>query len=710
MKLARFIQTNTEQLLEDWEQAATEIAPEFRVKDNHALRHHVRAILEFIARDIDTSQTTDESARKALGKGKAPIWSSDGEHGTYRIAQGLSMLQMMQELRALRARVTQGWGDEQRGLSKKDIGELVRFNECIDQLIANSVASYSALKEQETRQFETMLTLSQDPAAIFDLEGKLLFLNEAMARLVSATPWDAVGKTPFDLGLEFAAEFYEELARTAATGLSQRGEFHCRSSSGLDLYFDSQLVPVFDGHNRVEAVVKNSRDVTERKKTDHEAWQRANFDLLTGIPNRRLFVDRLEQAMLEADRNGSSFALLFIDLDRFKQANDQIGHAAGDRLLVQVAERINGSVRAVDTLARLGGDEFTLLLKETGREGAKEAARALLTNLERVFEIDSHQVQISGSIGLTLFPDDGNNVSQLMHNADQAMFTAKKRGGQQVQIFEPSMAHSESEHMQLNRELKDAIKEGQLEVYYQPIIDVRTGEISRAEALLRWNHPAKGLLTPGAFFSLTEQSGMTDSITAFVLGQAISCSLRWRDRHEEAFPIHINESPASFITRTLVDQWRARLTQLGLDDSQITMELSPASLNSILAAGFNPVRSMGLAGLRLNLAIDDFGIKPFSLSALQGFKMDSVKVDRELIRGVGQGGDADDVLEAIIAMTHAIDVKVVAVGVENVEQLQFLTRAGCDYVQGFLFSKPLKQDEFEALLKRDRPIQPSRVQ
>lgn len=256
-------------------------------------------------------------------------------------------------------------------------------------------------------------------------------------------------------------------------------------------------------------------------------------------------------------RQGSPFALLFIDLDHFKQANNQIGHEVGDRLLAQVAKRIGSSVRAVDTLARFGGDEFTLILKDTGREGAKEAARAFVTSLERAFDVDSHQVNISGSIVLTLYPEDGMSVSQLMHNADQAMYTAKKNGGQQVQTYESWMAESESEHMRLNRELDDALKENQLEVYYQPIIDIRTGAISKAEALLRWNHLRKGLLTPNAFLSITKHSGMTGQVTAFVVEQAVTCSLLWRDLHDQAFPININESPASFVTRSLVDQWRA---------------------------------------------------------------------------------------------------------------------------------------------------------
>ncbi|MBL3558211.1 MULTISPECIES: putative bifunctional diguanylate cyclase/phosphodiesterase [Marinobacter] len=703
MKLVQFIHAEMEQLLKDWEEAALEIAPELRGEDTRALEDHAREMLEFITEDLKARQTDRDLARIAEGNANSSVSIAAEKHGSERHNQGLSMLQMIQELRALRVRVMQDWREAEQGLTTDDIGELLRFVEAIDQLISDSVASYSLRKEQQTRLFEAMLKVSPDPSAIFDPTAKVLFLNHPMADLASTQVHEAIGKTPLELSLGFATDLEDAIAETVITGQFQRREFHCPLPSGSGRYFDCQLVPVFNDQHEVEAIAKTSRDITERKQAEHQVWTSANYDSLTGIPNRRLFLDRLEQNLLEAERRGNSFALLFIDLDRFKQANDQLGHRGGDQLLAKVAERISSNVRAMDTVARLGGDEFTLILKETDREGAMQTAKALLANLEGVFDVDSHRVHISGSIGLTVFPDDARDVDQLMHNADQAMYAAKEQGGHQVQVYESWMAHSESEHMRLNRELDHALSENQLEVYYQPIIDLRTGAIAGAEALLRWNHPTKGLLPPSAFLSVTEQNGMTDSINSYVLAQAVNCSLRWRHLNGEAFPININESPASFFTRSLVDQWQERLTQADLNESRIIMELTPASLNNIRASGFDPVKNFSLAGLRLHLAIDDFGMEPFSLRALQEFRMDSIKVDRELINNAGQGGDADRILEAIIAMAHAIDIRVVGVGVEKDEQLQFLTRAGCDYAQGFLFSRPLRQDDFEALLNQERP-------
>ncbi|MEX1216135.1 EAL domain-containing protein [Saccharospirillum sp.] len=699
MKLTRFIQTNMEQMLNDWEEAALEIAPELKGEDSAALKDHARSILEFISDYLVTSQTNGETVRKALGRGKVVV---SAEHAIDRVKQGLSMFQMVQEFRALRARVTIAWGELQRGLTERDYDELIRFNEAVDQLTANSVSSFSALKEQETRLIDTMLKASPDPVAIFEPNGKFLFLNKAMADMVSAPPRDVIGKTPRELKLDFAEEIHDEIETVVSTGRSQRKEFHHRLPPDHKLYFDCQFVPVYDSQNKVEAVVKTTRDITERKLSEYQVWRSANFDELTGIPNRRLFLDRLEQTLLEAERMESSFALLFIDLDRFKQANDQLGHEAGDRLLAQVAERLSTKVRAMDTVARLGGDEFTLILKETGRDGAIQTAKILLSSIEKPFSVDSHRIHISGSIGLTLFPDDGKDVGRLMHNADQAMYAAKDHGRNQVQIYEPWMAESESEHMRLARELEDALKENQLEVYYQPIIDTRTGVIARAEALLRWHHPSKGLLTPEAFLSVTEHDNMTDSIAAFVLEQAAFCSCLWRDLNDTVFPISINESSAFFVTQGLIDHWRARRTTISLNEAWITVELAQASFNNMRACELNPVNGLGVSGPRLNLAIDNFGIEPFSLLALMEFKMNSVKIDRELIKDAGQGGDADRMIESIIAMARAINVQVVGVGVEKEEQMQFLSRSGCDYVQGFLFSEPLRQIDFDALLRRNR--------
>lgn len=432
MKLVQFFQMEMEQLLEDWEEAESKTAPKLEGKGRRTLKDQAREMLELVTQGLDTCQPEDEATRKAPAKGKSPALGFDSDHGTRRFQQGFSMLQMIRELRA---RVTRAWGYEQRSLTEKDIDELVRFNEAIDGLIANLVSSFSAHKGQGTRLIETMLKTYIDPAAIFDTNGKPLFVETEIADLVNASQRNAIGATPLELVLDLATELLDAITTTVATGETQHREFH----HGVPFNFDCQFVPVFNDRNEVKAVVKTSRKVTERKQTDFQVWRSANFDALTGLPNRRLFLDRLEQTFLEAQREGSSFALLLIDFDRFKQAEDQLGKEAGDRLLEQVAERISAKVRAIDTFARLEEEEFTLILKKTGSDGAKKAAKGLLTSFEQAFEVDSQRVHLSASIGLTLFPDDGKNIDQMMHNAHNAKEAAKAHGGHQVQFYEPWM-------------------------------------------------------------------------------------------------------------------------------------------------------------------------------------------------------------------------------------------------------------------------------
>lgn len=433
MKLGQFIQVEMEQLLGDWEEAAPKTVPELEGKGRRALRDQAREMLVLITQNLDTSPPKDESARKALGNGKSPALAFDSDHGTGRSQEGFSILQMIQELRA---RVTRAWCFEQRSLTEKDIDELVRFNEAIDGLIADLIPGFSAHREQDTRLIETMLKTSIDPAAIFDTNGEPLFIETGIADLVNAPQRNVIGETPLELVLDLATELLDAITTTVATGEAQHRKFH----HGVPFNFDCQFVPVFNDRNEVEAVVKTSRKLTERKQTELQVWQNANFDAVTGLPNRRLFLDRLKQTFLEAQRESSSFALLLIDFDRFDQTKNQLGPEAGDRLLEQVAERISAKVRAMDTLARLEGEEFTLIFTKTGSGGAKKAAKGLLTSLEQAFEVDSQRVQLSASMGLTLFPDDGKNIDQMMHNAHRAKDTAKAYGGHQVRFYEPWMS------------------------------------------------------------------------------------------------------------------------------------------------------------------------------------------------------------------------------------------------------------------------------
>lgn len=682
MQLAQFIQNNLEQLLEDWELAARETTPELKAEDRQALKDLARDMLQVTFSDVQFGNGPDP-----------PRYSISGD-------------QVAQEFRELRFRIVRAWGAQQRTFTAKAIDELMRFVEATDQFItcftSGDAASKGHSKGRDKRLISAMLNAVTDPAAIFDPAARFLYLNSAMADLINGISRDIIGKTPRELGLDFAEELHNDVVNVITSGQPQCRKLLYGFPSGRRSRFDCELAPIFDDQNQVEAVFQTWRDVTERKRTEYQVWRHANFNSLTGITNRQLFLDRLDQTLLEAKRKGGSFALLFIDLGYFKQADDQLRHQNDGNLLALVAARITTRTRAMDTVARLGDDEFTLILKEADRAGAMTTARAILAGLNQDFEVDTHRLQISPSIGFTLFPDQGKDIDQLLHNADQAMCAAKEPGRQKVQAFETWMTENDSERTRINRELDKALCEGQLEVYFQPIVNIRTGATARAEALLRWNHPHRGLLTPASFLHITEQSGLIAGINDFVLEQARIGSLQWRDQSGDAFPVHINESPGSFDNRYLVEQWRAKLILIDLDESWITIELTPADFIDICAAGFDGINSLGLAGLRRHLALDDFSIEPLSLLALEEFRIGSVKIARKLIKGAGLGGETDRVLASLIAMAHGINAQVVAVGVETDKQLQFLAGAGCDYAQGLLFSPPLPRGDFGALLTRDR--------
>lgn len=704
MKLSTFIQREMEALLEEWENTAGTIAPNLKGADREALRDHARGMLEFVARDIERRQTAREQTAKSKGQGEAESSSEPTaaeRHGSVRKAQGLSLDEMALEHRALRASVTRLWSIAQGGLETGDIDELVRFNEAMDQLLGDAIGGFSAQKEQQARLFETVLSFSPDPSGIFAPDGKLIYANRAMCDVLRTSPREAVGKDLFELGASFAGQIQDCLEHSVATGDLSKAEVIHVAPSGDELIFDCLLAPVRDKQGKIEAVAKTSRDITKRKANEYRIWRNANFDALTGIPNRRLFLDRLAQPLKESNRRDTGFALLFIDLDRFKETNDQLGHSAGDLLLKRVAERLSRCIREVDTLARLGGDEFTVILKDVAEPDKVEAiADTILAQLERPFRVQAHTVHISGSIGVTLFPRDGATADKLMRNADQAMYSAKQQGGHRHCFYKPAMEYTQSEHSNLARELQLALARDQFRVYYQPVIDLGSGALCQAEALLRWEHPQKGLLSPVTFLGVAEQMGLVDGINAFVRGQAIAHSREWSDAQGAPFPISINASPGSFFTRPLTAHWRSGFDPEALAGSSITVELSESSLASACANSADLIRSLGQNGI--GLAIDDFGVGPFSIMALKECGVNCLKIDQAIVQNIQGTGESGILADGIICLAHSMGLKVVAEGVETDEQRRYLAEAGCDYAQGFLFSEPLPQEQFHALLQQSR--------
>ncbi len=433
MRLSNYILDNLECILKEWEEFAATLVPLEQKTDKALLQDHLKQMLEAIAADLDQSQTAHEKAEKSKGHSdSAPEEETAASiHGLDRLALGFSLNAAMAEYRALRASVTRLWQESlvNKPLPATAMGDLIRFNEAIDQSINESVTSYSFEKEQQTRVFDAILSSSPDLSFTLDLTGKFTYANKSFINLLELPLDKIVGKSYADLELPGAEEFERQLQQVINDKKQFRGEMAYTSPSGQAGFYDYILVPTMNNDGVPEAVAGTARNITERKAAEDENWQKANYDLLTGLPNRRLFLDRLMQNVKHAERMGNQLALLFIDLDRFKEANDTFGHDAGDLLLRRVADRIRAYVRETDTVARLGGDEFVVIMQNFGDiDHVNRVVEKILKGLATTFEIYTHHIEISSSIGVAIFPQDASIPDELIKNADQAMYAAKTAG------------------------------------------------------------------------------------------------------------------------------------------------------------------------------------------------------------------------------------------------------------------------------------------
>ncbi|MDQ7730689.1 GGDEF domain-containing protein [Halomonas sp. SpR8] len=436
MRLAAFIRAEIEPILRDWEEFAKTL---FHAKhmDKAGLRDHAKQMLLEIATDIDSFQSDPDQDAKSKGlapEGEEESWAE--VHGEDRQHSGFSVIETVSEFRALRASVVSHWTRTFPALAGEQIEDLTRFHEAIDQAVAESLEQYATEKEMETRLFGAILSASPDPIYVLDLEGRFIYANKATAELFAMKPESIIGKSTFDLGFSFASELQHNLDKVMADQSTYRGKFAHTFASGQGEKFEYLLAPVLDEQQNSEATVCISRDITEQALAEQRVWNNAHYDHLTGLPNRRLFLDRLEQEVKHAKRRSRPLALLFMDLDGFKDVNDSFGHEAGDRILSDVAERLANCVRASDTVARLGGDEFTVILPGVEQqEDVEIVAQAIIDALAMPFSIGKQRVAISVSIGVSFYPEVATTTDALLEAADQAMYAAKKAGSNQMCFY-----------------------------------------------------------------------------------------------------------------------------------------------------------------------------------------------------------------------------------------------------------------------------------
>lgn len=489
----------------------------------------------------------------------------------------------------------------------------------------------------------------------------------------------------------------KSLLSTIETGRNLSVTFRIRTCDGTEIVVASQAELIRDANDHPELLVGTLLDVTERTKAEQEIHQLANYDILTGLPNRNLLHDRLQQAIIQAARSQNSVGILFLDLDRFKGINDSLGHRAGDQLLRTVAERLRVCVRESDTLARIGGDEFVIILSMVSDEdGISSAAAKVLGIISEPLVIEGQELYLTASIGIAVYPNDGIDMQTLLKHADLAMYQAKDMDRNNFQFFSSDLNVKVMERMVLENSLRKALDRNEFQLYYQPQIDVQTGAVVGFEALLRWLHPELGMISPDKFIPLAEETGLILSIGEWVIRTACKQIKAWQESGLPPARMAVNLSGRQFRSR-LDDVVAAILLETGLDARWLELELTESILMRNAAENLQLLQA--LAAMGCSLSIDDFGTGYSSLSYLKHFPLGRLKIDRSFVRDITTNPDDMAIAKIIIDMAHNLKLQVTAEGVEDHEQLALLKSYGCDEMQGFLFSKPVPADKAAQLLR-----------
>lgn len=537
---------------------------------------------------------------------------------------------------------------------------------------------------------------------VTDADNHIIAVNPAFSAVTGYSAGEVLGKNPKFLrsGRQPKA-FYEDMWRSIRHSGHWSGEIWNRRKDGEEYAEWLTINTILNPDRSVHRYVALFSDITEKKKTDELILTQANFDALTQLPNRRLFHDRLEQEIKKAQRSGRYLALLFLDLDHFKEVNDTMGHHVGDQLLVDAAKRIVDCVRASDTVARLGGDEFTVILSDiTDTDQIERVTQSIIDRLNQPFRLGGELAYISASIGITVYPNDAEDAETLLMNADQSMYASKHAGRNRYSYFTNSLQTKALKRQQVLKEMREAISRREFCVYFQPIVDVESGRIYKAEALLRWNHPTRGLVSPGEFIPLAEESGLINAIGDFAFRESVHWAKRWNEISPYGFQISVNKSPVQFHnTNNDHEDWLHYLESSQLPKDSLIIEITEGLLMGADNNTSSKLLKFRLAGVQV--AIDDFGTGYSAFSYLKKMEFDFLKIDQSFVHDMQVGSNDLALCEAIIVMAHKLGLKVVAEGVESEEQRRLLTAAGCDFIQGYLYSRPVPPQEFEVLLRNN---------
>lgn len=581
---------------------------------------------------------------------------------------------------------------------KNQAGEIYQYLSIRSDITARKQMEDELKRSEE--KYRIIAENTSDIISIINLDGEFLYLSPSHKRVWEHTVPDEEIHNLFEWIVEDDRDIFAYAIQHA---FSTRKEYmvECRINTQRNdvIWTESKINPIMDEEGNVTKLLLVTRDVTDRKQSEETIHHLAYHDALTDLPNRRMYVQQLTKEMMQAKRFQSNLAVLFLDLDRFKDVNDSFGHDVGDMLLIEAAKRLQACLKPGDVVARLGGDEFTIMQNQLqDRSEATALAEQIMYQLQRPFELDGHIFNVSCSIGIALYPQDGDNPEDLLKRADTALYTVKSRGKNGYDFFDPTMEAKSLERILMENEMRKAIEQEQFQIYYQPKIDIATSAMTGMEALVRWVHPELGIIPPNRFIPIAEETGMILALGEWILKQACKQNKIWHDQGY-TLKVSVNLSARQIYQKDLVEMIKEILQETNLSPNWLELEITESIFVKMeeATAVLQQIRDIGI-----QISIDDFGTGYSSFSYIKSLPVDTIKIDASFIRDIHHNQESQAIVRAIVTIAQSLNMNVIAEGIELHDQVVALKENGCDHGQGYLFSKPLPTDDFDQFLRQEQ--------